>query len=55
MPHSFLADDQRAKPMQLACLDDAPVQALADAPVRYSNGRDNDWGHEPGEAEKRWL
>ena len=41
--------------VQLSCLDDAPAQALADAPVRYSNGRDNDWGHEPDDAEKRWL
>ncbi len=41
--------------VQLACLDDAPAQALAEVPVRYSNGRDNDWRHEPDEAQKRWL
>jgi hypothetical protein len=41
--------------VQLACLDDVAVQALADVPVRYSNGRDNDWWHEPGDAEKKFL
>lgn len=41
--------------VQLACLDNAPAQALAAAPVRYSNGRDNDWMHEPSADEMRWL
>lgn len=41
--------------VQLACLDDAPAAALADAPVRYANGRDNDWWHEPSDAEKAYL
>jgi hypothetical protein len=33
--------------VQLASLDDVDPQELADAPVRYANGRDNDWGHAP--------
>ena len=41
--------------VQLACLDSVPAQVLADMPVRYNNGRDNDWWHEPGAAEKRFL
>jgi hypothetical protein len=41
--------------VRLDCLDDVPAEALAAMPVRYSNGRDNDWWHEPEEAEKRWL
>ena len=39
--------------VQLACLDDA--DALAAAPTRYSNGRDDDWMHEPSDAEKAFL
>lgn len=35
--------------INLACLDDVEPQALIDAPLRYSNGRDNDWMHPPAE------
>jgi hypothetical protein len=41
--------------VQLACLDDVPAQVLADMPVQYCNGRDNDWMNPPGEAERRFL
>lgn len=41
--------------VQLACLDGVPAEILAEAPVRYANGRDNDWWHEPSDAEKRYL
>lgn len=41
--------------VQLACLDDVDDAALAAAPVRYANGRDNDWWHEPSDAEKAFL
>lgn len=41
--------------VQLACLDDADDAALAAAPVRYANGRDNDWWHEPSDAQKKFL
>ncbi|RZA19302.1 MAG: GFA family protein [Lysobacteraceae bacterium] len=41
--------------VQLACLDDVDAAALAAAPVRYANGRDNDWWHEPSDAEKTFL
>ena len=37
----------------LATLDDLPSAELVDAPVRFQNGRDDDWFHEP--AEKRHL
>lgn len=40
--------------VQLACLDIAD-EVLANVPVRYSNGRDNDWWHEPSDTEKRFL
>ena len=40
--------------VQLAALD-ASAEALAETPVRYSNGRDNNWWHEPSEAEKKFL
>ena len=33
--------------VNLACLDDVEPAALAQAPVRYANGRDNDWFSEP--------
>jgi hypothetical protein len=33
----------------LAAIDDLPPAELAAAPVRYMNGRDNDWFHEPAE------
>lgn len=35
--------------INLACLDDVEPQALIAAPLRYSNGRDNDWQHPPAE------
>ena len=35
--------------VQLGTLDDAPAAALAEAPVSYSNGRDNDWMNPPAE------
>ena len=35
--------------ISLACLDDVEPQALIAAPLRYSNGRDNDWMHPPAE------
>ena len=33
--------------INVACLDTASDEELAAAPVRFSNGRDNDWMHEP--------
>ncbi|MDH7452198.1 GFA family protein [Luteimonas composti] len=41
--------------VQLACLDGVDDAQLAAAPVRYANGRDNDWWHEPSAAEKAFL
>lgn len=41
--------------VNLACLDHVPAETLAAMPVRYCNGRDNDWMNEPGDAEKRYL
>jgi len=35
--------------VQLAALDDATPAELIDAPVKYFNGRDNDWWHAPAE------
>ena len=35
--------------IRLATLDDASVEELAHAPVRYFNGRDNDWRTPPAE------
>lgn len=35
--------------VQLAALDDATPAELIAAPVKYFNGRDNDWWHEPAE------
>jgi hypothetical protein len=35
--------------VRLSALDDATPAELAEAPVKYFNGRDNDWWHEPGE------
>jgi len=35
--------------VNLACLDDASEQELAETPVRYANGRDNDWRNAPAE------
>jgi hypothetical protein len=39
--------------INIACLDDVSDAELAALPVRYSNGRDNDWMHVP--AETRYL
>ena len=33
----------------LSTLDDLPTAELVAAPVRYMNGRDDDWFHEPSE------
>ena len=35
--------------INIACLDHVPDAELAALQVRYSNGRDNDWMHEPAE------
>jgi hypothetical protein len=35
--------------INVACLDHVPDAELAALPVRYSNGRDNDWMHQPAE------
>jgi hypothetical protein len=35
--------------VSLACLDDADPSRLAEAPVRYFNGRDDAWWDEPAE------
>ncbi len=35
--------------VQMSTLDDLPVDVLVSAPVRYMNGRDDDWFHEPKE------
>lgn len=40
--------------VQLACLDIAD-EVLAAMPVKFSNGRDNDWWHEPTGVEKAFL
>lgn len=40
--------------VQLASLD-ASDETLAGAPMRYANGRDNDWWNEPSDHEKRFL
>jgi hypothetical protein len=39
--------------VKVACLDDVTPAELAEIPVRYFNGRDNDWFHTP--AETRYL
>lgn len=39
--------------ISLAVLDDVSPAELVEAPLRYMNGRDDDWFHEP--AEKRHL
>jgi hypothetical protein len=33
--------------INVACLDGVSDEELAAAPIHYSNGRDNDWMHEP--------
>ena len=35
--------------VQLAALDDATPAELTEAPMKYFNGRDNDWWHAPAE------
>ena len=35
--------------INIACLDDVADAEMASLPVRYSNGRDNDWMHQPAE------
>ena len=35
--------------VNLACLDDATDRELAEAPVTFQNGRDNDWPSPPAE------
>ena len=35
--------------VNVACLDHVPDAELVALPVRYSNGRDNDWMHQPAE------
>lgn len=35
--------------INLACLDNASFTELADAPVRYYDGRNNNWGNPPAE------
>jgi hypothetical protein len=41
--------------VQLACLDDIDDALLAATPVRYANGRADDWWHEPTDHEKAFL
>ena len=35
--------------VSLACLDDADVSALAEAPVAFADGRNNNWWNPPAE------
>lgn len=39
--------------VNIACLDGIAPETLATLPVRFCNGRDNDWMHEP--TESRYL
>lgn len=40
--------------VNLACLE-VDDEKLAAAPIKYFNGRDNDWWHEPSDVEKKFL
>jgi hypothetical protein len=35
--------------VNVACLDDVTPVELLEGPIRYMNGRDNEWWHEPAE------
>ena len=35
--------------INISCLDDVPDDVLAALPVRFANGRDNDWMNQPKE------
>jgi hypothetical protein len=35
--------------INLACLDNIQPSELVEPPVKFMNGRDNDWWHEPSE------
>jgi hypothetical protein len=35
--------------VRLAALDDAPVEALAEAKVQYCDGKNNNWWNPPAE------
>lgn len=41
--------------IQIACLDGVDAETLASMPVRYCNGRDNDWMSAPSDAEQKFL
>lgn len=41
--------------ISLASLDGIPAETLAALPVKYSNGRDNDWWHDVSDTEKKYL
>lgn len=41
--------------VRLSALDNVAPDVLAAIPVKYSNGRDNDWWHDVSAAEKSYL